>query len=245
MLAQLKDHPFSVEAYFDYSIVLTFAYPKEQLAHLLPECLELETYQDKWAFLAVAIVQTKGLRPKGFPSFLGNDFLLTGYRLFVKYTDIRGKRLRGLYILKSETDKKLMETLGSIFTRYKYSTTDIVQQYSGSELLFNSDRSGFNIQLNRKNNDINLPVSSPFADWKEARRFAGPLPFTFSYNAKSKMVLIVEGVRENWMPQPIQVISYSIPYLSINGLDSGALANAFIIDNIQYSWKKGRTEIWR
>jgi hypothetical protein len=53
---------------------------------------------------------------------------------------------------------------------------------------------------------IALPEGSPFADWKEARRFAGPLPFTFTYTAKKKQVLIIEGVRENWKPEPVRVI---------------------------------------
>ena len=46
----------------------------------------------------------------------------------------------------------------------------------------------------------------PFSDWKEARRFAGPLPFTFTYNPASKKVLVIEGVRENWKPAPLKVL---------------------------------------
>jgi len=45
MLAFLKDHPFAVEAYFESSLVLTFAVPKEQLQNLIPECLQLDTLQ--------------------------------------------------------------------------------------------------------------------------------------------------------------------------------------------------------
>ncbi|RYY82182.1 MAG: hypothetical protein EOO15_23425, partial [Chitinophagaceae bacterium] len=86
MSSFLKDHPFAVSAHFDQSLVLTFAAPKERLQHLLPECLTLDTFQDKYAFLAVALVQTRNLRPKGFPEFMGNDFFLAGYRLFVRYT---------------------------------------------------------------------------------------------------------------------------------------------------------------
>lgn len=71
----LKNHPFAVEAFFENSTVLTFAMRKEQLQPLLPPKLELDTLKDTWAFLAVAMVKTKALRPKGFPSFLGNDFL--------------------------------------------------------------------------------------------------------------------------------------------------------------------------
>ena len=121
----LKNHPFAVEAYFENSTVLTFAVPKKELTNLIPPCLELDTFQDKWAFIALAMVQTRHLRPAGFPKFMGNNFFLIGYRIFVRYTSQKQKRLRGLYILKSETDKKKMEMLGNIFTHYNYSTTDI------------------------------------------------------------------------------------------------------------------------
>ena len=124
-MSWLKNHPFAVEAFFEKSTVLTYAFRKEDLEGLLPASLTLDLFQNKWAFVAIAMVQTKGLRPKGFPAFMGNDFYLIGYRIFVQYTDSRGKRLRGLYILKSETNRKKMEMLGNIFTHYNYTTTDV------------------------------------------------------------------------------------------------------------------------
>src|SRR5690606_12826222 len=141
----LKNHPFSVEAFFDSSLVLTFAVPKEQLQKFIPECLELDTFQDKWAFVAVAMVQTSALRPKGFPKFSGNSFFLIGYRIFVRYTNNAEKRLRGLYIIKSETDKKKMEFLGNIFTHYNYTTTDIQQITNGNFRTIKSEKSKFKI----------------------------------------------------------------------------------------------------
>src|SRR5688572_5482926 len=128
MFNSLKNHPFAVEAFFESSLVFTFAIPKEEIQHLIPECLELDTLHDKWAFIAVAMVQTKALRPKGFPKMLGNDFFLIGYRVFVRFINGAGKNLRGLYILKSETDKRKMEFFGNIFTHYNYTTTDINQK---------------------------------------------------------------------------------------------------------------------
>ena len=127
MLSFLKIHPFAVEAFFESSLVLTFSIPKEEIQHLIPDCLTLDTFEDKWAFIAVAMVQTKSLRPKGFPKILGNDFFLIGYRVFVRFKNNAGKNLRGLYILKSETNKKKMELFGNIFTHYSYTTTDIQQ----------------------------------------------------------------------------------------------------------------------
>ena len=114
----LKNHPFAVEAFFESSLVFTFAVPKEALQTLIPKCLSLDTLQE-WGFVAVAMVQTTQLRPKGFPTWLGNDFFLVGYRVFVRYTNLANKRLRGLYILKTETDKKSMEWLGNTITGKK------------------------------------------------------------------------------------------------------------------------------
>lgn len=115
MLSFLKDHPFAVASHFDTSLVLTYAVPREQLQGLIPECFSIDTFEEKWAFIAVAMVKTRNLRPKGFPEFLGNDFVLTGYRIFVQYNTSYGKRLRGLYIIRSETDKTKMAVLGNVF----------------------------------------------------------------------------------------------------------------------------------
>ena len=245
MLSLLKDHPFAVEAYFESSLVLTFAVPKEQLQNLIPECLHLDTFQDKWAFVAVAMVQTKDLRPKGFPKFMGNNFFLIGYRVFVRYTNKSGKSLRGLYILKSETDKKKMEFFGNIFTHYNYTTTDIIQIEHKDTKKIVSIKSKFKIVIDKTEGQIPLPEQSPFTEWKEARRYAGPLPFTFTYNKETKEVLIIEGVRQNWTPNPIKVIDYNFDFLRCLKLENAVLANAFIINNIPYYWKKGKKEIWK
>lgn len=245
MLAFLKNHPFAVEAYFESSTVLTFAVPKEEIENLIPECLTLDTFEDKWAFIAVAMVQTKNLRPKGFPKFMGNDFFLIGYRIFVRYTNNAGKNLRGLYILKSETDKKQMELLGNIFTHYNYTTTDIKETIKDNYTEIKSIKSDFRILIENTDEEIALPKDSPFADWKEARRFAGPLPFTFTYNVIKKEVLIIEGVRENWTPRPIKVVEQNISFLNSLHLKNALLANAFVIKDIPYFWKKGKMEQWK
>lgn len=241
----LKNHPFAVEAFFESSIVLTFAVPKEQAEALIPQCLELDTFQDKWAFIAVAMVQTKNLRPKGFPKFMGNDFFLIGYRIFVRYTNMAGKRLRGLYILKSETDKKKMEFFGNVFTHYNYTTTDISVKINDRLKTIRSQNSKFEIIIEQSEDEANIPDGSPFTDWKDARKFAGPLPHTFTFNKENSTVLIIEGVRQNWRPKSIKIKSYSIEFIKSLNLENVVLANAFEITNIPYYWKKGKTEKWK
>ena len=240
----IKNHLFNVEAYFKESIVLAYAAPKERLAQMIPKCLEIDDYQNEWGFIAVAMVQTTGLRPTGFPKFMGNDFFLVGYRIFVRYQTSDGKNLRGLYILKSQTDKKQMELLGNLFTHYNYETVDLKRANFDGKTEISSSKAGISCRYNRSIVNASLPETSPFANWKEARRFAGPLPHTFTYLPEKSSVLIVEGARQNWDPTPLAVTSHHFDYLYHMGIKDMRLANAFIVNSIPYEWKKGRLDRW-
>lgn len=243
--ASLKDHPFAVEAHFNRSVVFTFAVPKAELEPFLPECLELDTFNDTFGFIAVAMVDTRDLRPKGTPRILGNDFMLIGYRIFVRFRNSRGKRLRGLYILKSETNKKKMEFFGNVFTHYNYTTTDISFVDEGKTTRVSSEASNFEAVFSNSDEEVPLPKSSPFSNWKEARRFAGPLPFTFTYNSEKKEILIIEGVRTNWKPRPLEVKHHRFKFIDDLKLNEVNLANAFEIVDVPYYWKKGVKEVWQ
>lgn len=244
MFSFLKNHPFAVEAFFESSIVFTFAFPKEDLATLIPESLTLDTFEDKYAFVAVAMVSTKNLRPKGFPEFLGNDFFLIGHRIFVKYHNQAGKRLRGLYIIKSETNKTQMKLMGNLFTHYKYSLTDISIEENDVERIISSEKSGFHVKIDTRVKEVELPSTSIFQDWKQARRFAGPLPFTFTYDQSKKEVLIIQGVRQNWKPKPVQINHFDFQFLKEPTFQYGIFVSAFKVEQIPYHWKKGKIEKW-
>lgn len=245
MFSFLKSHPFAVEAFFESSLVLAFAVPKNELENLIPECLTPDLFEEKYGFIAVAIVQTENLRPKGLPRVFGNDFLLVGYRIFVRYENNDGRSMRGLYILRSETDKRKMEFLGNFFTHYKYKKVDLRRIENDGKIEIESAGSGFKIIVCNADENIELPKSSPFENWQQARKFAGPLPFTFTYKKDAGEILIIEGVRENWKPKPVKVLEYDIPFLRELNLKNAKLANAFIIKKVPYFWKKGRTEKWK
>ena len=138
-----------------------------------------------------------------------------------------------------------MEFMGNIFTHYNYTTTDILQKEQINSTEISSINSKFKVTIDKTDEEISLPENSPFTDWKEARRFAGPLPFTFTYNSTTKEVLIIEGVRQNWTPSPVKVIDYDFDFLNSLKLENPILANAFVIKNIPYYWKKGKIELWK
>jgi len=100
------------------------------------------------------------------------------------------------------------------------------------------------VLINKEKENAQLPTDTPFADWKTARRYAGPLPFTFTFKPKENSILIIEGVRTNWKPRPIEVVSHRFHLLDSLGIDA-QLANAFIIENVPYLWEKGKLEEWK
>jgi uncharacterized protein YqjF (DUF2071 family) len=115
----LKRHPFATRAWFERVVAVSFAFPADVLAPMVSPGLELDAYEGL-GLLTVAMVWTKRLRPAGLPEFCGQDFFLAGYRIFTRLRDETGRRLRGLQILRSETDQRRMVTLGNIFTHYRY-----------------------------------------------------------------------------------------------------------------------------
>lgn len=238
----LKEHPFGVKAHFDQSLVLTYAVPADEVRKLVPAPLELDIYQDEIAFVAVALVETRAMRPRVFPSFLGRKFTLIGYRVFVRYRGADGRRRRGLYILGSETDSHFMVRVGNIVTRYRYSHVDIDWQKLANGQQEISTNMGLKIKVGDVSENAQLPEDSPFPDWRQARKFAGPMPFTFSYDAETKTMVTVEGVRENWTPAPVEILEHETPFVDQYGFSSMILANAFVVRNVPYAWKKGVSE---
>jgi hypothetical protein len=86
-----------------------------------------------------------------------------------------------------------------------------------------------------------LPEGSPFGDWHTARRFAGPMPFTFSAEGDGSL-LVIEGSRQDWVPRPVRVRSWHVSFfdeLPFRGTKP-ILANAFAVEGVSYHWKKGQ-----
>ncbi len=240
----LKRHPFGVTAHFEQSLVLTYAVPREMLTPLLPPPFTVDGLQNGYGFIAVAMVQTQALRPTGMPAWLGQDFFLAGYRIFVHYVNKKGKRLRGLYILESQTDSRRMEIMGNLMTHYNYQRIGVEQEKTEKSYRVTSADQGFSVTIRYDENPA-LPQSSCFGSWKDARFFAGPLPFTFTYDAAGQRVLMVQGVRQNWKPRPVTVEHCTMPWFERKGLGHPALCSAFVVQDIPYHWKKGVIEQWQ
>ena len=244
MLARLRRHPIPIQAFFRSSLVLTYAYPEALLRSLLPPGLTLDTF-GRFGFLALAFVQTERLRPVGVPAALGRDFFLSGYRIFSRYERADGKILRGLRILRSDADSRLMVWGGNLLTHYRYRKciARCARDRNVLELSVTTPHGEADVSIRARIDEpaTHPPAGSPFPDLKAARRFAGPLPFTFDHEPDSDRMVIIEGVRDHWLPMPVHIESARCTFLERPPFDASppCLANAFLVENVPYRWNRG------
>lgn len=243
----LQRHPLPVTAWFRHSLVLTYAFPEALLRPLLPPGLNLDTHEG-FGFLAIALVQTEGLRPAFLPRICGRSFFLSGYRIFARHRTPDGRTLRGLRILRSDTDSRLMVAFGNLLTHYAYRLAQVEWRESTDALEVRvrtpAGAADLEVRVNLAPAPAPLPAGSPFADARQARLFAGPLPFTFDYERETHSLILIEGVRQEWHPHPVNVEVRQATFLG-NSIFAGArpvLANAFLVSGIPYRWKRGVRE---
>jgi hypothetical protein len=236
-----------MRAHFDHVLVLTYAVPQETLQPLIPPGLALDTYSG-FGFLAIAMVQTRQMRPSFAPAGLGKDFFLTGYRIFTRYRTRSGRTLRGLRILRSDTDSSLMVRWGNRLTHYAYRKADVDCRVDDRNLEIRISTPGREADLLVRADLINEPASpppgSPFPNLEIARRFAGPLPFTFDYEAETRSIIRIQGVRRAWSPMPTHVevlLNTFIEREPFKGVQP-VLASAFHLADVPYFWKRGVRE---
>ena len=242
MLYRLRRHPLPISAFFTHSLVLTYAYPAKMLQRLLPPGLTVDTYGD-FGFVAIAMVQTKRLHPAFLPAALGVDFFLTGYRVFTRFAS--KPSLRGLRILRSDTDRLLMAIAGNFLTHYGYVHCQAAMKTQEGRLhvTVNSPRAAADLDVvaDLASRPAQLPPGSPFKNLEDARRFAGPLPFTFDYEPETHSIVMIKATRSGWEPQPIDVVVRKATFLDHSPFNEVApvLANAFHVENVPYRWERG------
>lgn len=227
--------------------MLAYAIPEDVLRPLLTPGLQLDTYRG-FGFLAIAMVETRELRPAFLPAAFGLNFFLAGYRIFTRYRTQAGRTLRGLRILRSDTDRRSMQVFGNMLTHYGYEFSRCKMSRTKStvevDICTPKGDADLKVEADVSEESLSPPPDSPFPDLREARKFAGPLPFTFDYEQESHSIIRVEGVRKDWSPRPVSVKVRRNTFLDREMFrSSGAiLANAFYLEDVPYSWKPGIRE---
>jgi hypothetical protein len=242
LLARLRRHPLPIAAHFDHCLTLTYALPPDVLRPLLPPGLELETFEGH-GFVAVALVRTRSLRPAGLPPACGHDFVLAGYRIFARFRGSDGHTVRGLRILRSDADRRSMVAGGNLLTRYNYHhcSASLDENTHDIRVRIETTDGAADVDITAHLTDHALPAGSPFAALRDARRFAGPLPFTFDYEPETDGMIAIRATRAGWRPSPVAVDVRRLAFFDDPRFKAATpiLAAAFHVKDIDYRWERG------
>jgi hypothetical protein len=244
MIHLLKRHPIPITAFFRHSLVITYAFEPEVLEPFLPEGLALDTYKG-YTFLAIALVQTEHLRPSFLPASIGGDFFLSGYRIFTRFAGGTCSK-HGLRILRSDTDHLWMVCAGNLLTHYNYRLCDVALEERENWLHWTirtpHAEADLEVIAQLSAESAPLPSGSPFATLAEARRFAGPLPYTFDYEEATHSIIAIQALRGAWDPKPVSAEVRQNTFLDREPFcrTKPILANAFYVHDVPYRWQRGR-----
>ncbi len=245
MLHRLRRHPWAIEAHLEWSLAIVYAIPESLARQLIgTPGMEPDMYLDH-AFVAAAFVRTRRQRPLWMPRMFAEDFHLAGWRVFVRLTLPDGRSVRGLKILRSDTDSLRLVRAGAWLTHYGFHHCRMQTDRQGDAFKFKATLPGGKVLVDFDADlkpACSLPPGSPFPDLRTARRFAGPMPFTFSHEPETNSIIMVEGSRQHWEPRPIQV---NVRHLHFFGQPPFSdhpltLANAFWVENVPYHWNRGK-----
>lgn len=242
-MKRLQRHPLAMSARFRDAIVLTYAFPAPVLRALVPSALPPETYGDS-GFVAVALVDMRGLRPSRLPAWAGTDAVFAGYRVFVRTGTASGHVRRGLKIIRTDVNRLHVLTGTKLLTRYEAGLISATwERRAGRQRVRIGSRwRGADLDVEvALDNPPAPPPGSPFRSWEEAAPFSGPLPWTFAPDVTGSRAVAVKGVRSDWSPEPVTVHSQAIALLSSARFAGHrpVLASAFHISDVAYSWMAG------
>jgi hypothetical protein len=134
---------------------------------------------------------------------------------------------------------------GNLLTKYHYRRVDVSQREEGPITTVRTSLPDgartLRLRFDARAENAELPPGSPFPDWKTARLFAGPMPFTFSPESDGTFV-VIKGSRDTWTPRPILIREWDVALFNESPMQGTVpiLANAFAVENIAYRWERGR-----
>jgi hypothetical protein len=170
---------------------------------------------------------------------------LSGYRIFARFTIPGGRVLRGLRILRSDTDRSTMAFAGNLLTHYNYRLAKV--DFSATPRALNLQirtpgaEADLDVIARLEDSQPSLPPTTCFHSEKRARSFAGPLPYTFDYERETHSIVVIRGRRENWHPRLVPVEVHRCTFIEQPAIAAGhpRFVSAFHVAGIDYRWDRG------
>jgi hypothetical protein len=237
--------PMAANTIWEHAICVNVRVRPEALRPLIPPQFELDLY-DGWAFVSLTASRLKDFGAGPIPRSLRKNFYQATYRAHVVFTDFRGRRTRGCYFIRSETNSPIMSLVANLLPEFKAhhcATYPILMAQRGDHLLLSVD-SGDDpagkvvLVLDAARPLDGLPAGSCFRSLSDAYQFIVDFYDAFSFDAETNEVFILGIERGDWNIQVLEPVDFYLGYISAGPFGAGQaeLDSIFYFRDTPYRW---------
>lgn len=226
----------AITSTFFTNSILMYSCEPDDLQRLLCPGINVDVIGGR-GHLAVAFVDQRDFRPRGFPRRVGRDFFMVEYLAFVTYESSDGRQMRGLYLLQSDTPSTLACIGSRIFSHYRFRKIDLTIDETGNTRRFTSAKAGIDVTIS-----LDTEADSRDAPWADYAQLSKPRSFNFQHLKRSNATLIIRGVLKGWTPRPATVLAADIALVDGLGIAFDGPPKAIEVDNVEYLWRNSRID---
>lgn len=237
--------PFDANTTWAEAVCVNLRVEPDALRPLIPRVFELDLHAGK-AWVSLTASRLKDFGVGWVPPALRMNFYQSTYRAHVTFTDFRGRKMRGCYFVRSETNSAVMSLTANLmpeFRGHRCATYPIVMARQGGHFVLTVD-SGDDaagkvvLVLDTDCPLAAMPPRSAFASVAEAYCFLVDFYDAFACEPGSDEVMILQIDRGNWDVRIVEPVDYYLGYLSAGPFPPGTaeLDSVFYFRNCPYRW---------
>jgi uncharacterized protein YqjF (DUF2071 family) len=237
--------PFATNTVWAEAVCVNYRLDPPALRPLVPEVFDLDLHAGR-AFVSLTASRLKDFGVGWLPAALRMNFYQSTYRAHVTYTDFRGRRLRGCYFVRSETNSRLMSLTANLlpeFRAHHCGTYPILMARQGDHLVVTVDSAPdptgkVVLVLDTGRPLAGMPPGSVFGSPAAAYDFLVEFYDAFSYAPESQEVFLLQIERGPWHVQVVEPVDYYFGYFSDGPFPPGSavLDSVFYFRNTPYRW---------
>jgi hypothetical protein len=237
--------PFNTNTVWAEAVCVNIRVDPAALRPLVPEIFELDLYQGS-AFVSLTASRLKDFGLGRLPRALRTNFYQATYRAHVTFTDFRGRKSRGCYFVRSETNSQVMSLAANMlpeFRAHHCSTYPILMARQGPHFMLTvdsgDDPAGKVVLVLDTSRDLTaMPNRSIFPSISDAYDFIVDFHDAFSYDPDVNEVFLLQIERGDWAIHVVEPVDAYFGYVTNGPFPTGSaqLDSIFYFTDVPYRW---------
>ncbi len=196
--------------------LINFSVDLDEVLPMVPQQIKVRNFDGK-AIISMVNVNLKHMTIKAFPDLFSLDYQHVAFRLLVDDSEWSKGKAKGIYFLKSFTNKPFVVWSGNLLSHYKLSKAKI-HDVHGFDLWQSDKYIRYHLSRKRCKSDEKLKTTIQCIDR--------------AYAVDNDKLVCTRIQREKWPIEPVSCVGFET-----NFFDSAKLLGAFSVNEvIHYQW---------